>query len=72
MKLSVNGEQKDWPEDVNNLIDILKQLGYEGRSIAIAVNQEFVPKKDYPNTVIQEGDDLEIVTPIQGGSHVAD
>jgi sulfur carrier protein len=50
-----------------NLQAILQELGYEDRTIATAVNATFVPRSERTRTDLQEGDTLEIVTPMQGG-----
>lgn len=65
MRILVNGA---WHDVVNaNLQAILQELGYEDRTIATAVNATFVPRSERTRTDLQEGDTLEIVTPMQGG-----
>ncbi len=36
-------------------------------AFAIAINDCFVPKTKYAETQLQEGDRIELVTPMQGG-----
>jgi len=43
------------------------RFGYEGARIAVARNDEFVPRGDYATRQLQDGDRLEIVSPMQGG-----
>ena len=38
-----------------------------GAPIAVAHNEEFVPRSRYASLQLQEGDRLEIVAPMQGG-----
>jgi sulfur carrier protein len=67
MKLRVNGEEFKSEASKINLKDFLVQNGYELEYIAIAVNLNFIPKSDYDLYYLNEGDDLEILTPMQGG-----
>ena len=54
-----------------NLNEILIQWQSQSKQIcatyAVAVNQNFVPKSHYHNTQLCVGDELEILTPMQGG-----
>jgi sulfur carrier protein len=34
---------------------------------AAAVNLQFVPKKNYANHILQEGDKIELIVPVTGG-----
>ena len=36
-------------------------------AFAVAINGEFVPRSEYDATLLQEGDALDIVTPVGGG-----
>ncbi len=66
VKILVNGE----PQEVglNVSVDgLLVSLGYGGKAVAVAVNRDFVPRSSYPQTRIQEGDEIEILAPMQGG-----
>lgn len=38
-----------------------------GSTFAVAVNQVFIPKQAHSSTVLQPGDRLDLVTPMQGG-----
>ena len=50
-----------------NLYDVLEQEELIGMMIAVAQNGTFVPKSQYDTTLINEGDAIEIVAPMQGG-----
>lgn len=65
MKILLNGE----PREVNatRLSDVLIELGFEGATIATALNGDFVPAAERANTELAEGDRLEVVAPQQGG-----
>ena len=50
-----------------HLEQVLADLGYAGRKVAVAVNETFVPRAGWRERVIEEGDRLDVVAPIQGG-----
>lgn len=65
MKLSVNGEPRALESD--NLAAALTELGYTDATVATAVNGSFVPAVNRASTALAEGDQLEILAPMQGG-----
>jgi len=64
--LTVNGEprQFDPPLRVAELVD---RLGLTGKRIAVELNGEIVPKSQYDDTPLADGDRLEIVVAVGGG-----
>ena len=66
MQIIVNGESKEFapPLDVAGL---LSALGLEPRKIAIERNLAIVPKSAYGQTVLEDGDRIEIVQFVGGG-----
>jgi len=66
MIIEVNGEKKQL-ETLHSLMEAIQHWGYEGARIAVAHNGEFVPRSDYATLQLQDGDCLEIVSPMQGG-----
>lgn len=65
MKLLVNGELLETAEPT--LSQLLQGLDYEGDWLATAVNGELVHAKDRQTHVLQDGDRIEILSPMQGG-----
>ena len=65
MRLTVNGEQKDVA--ATRIDALLGELEFEGTHFAIAVNYDVVPKARWGETVLADGDTVEILTPRQGG-----
>ena len=70
MRIHVNGELTE----LNGVVDeaprldrVLVDLGYKGRKVAVAVNETFVPRAAWGERVIEPGDSLDVVAPIQGG-----
>ncbi len=66
MRITINGQTRDIA-GAPDIAGVLKAEGYEGRLVAVARNGEFVPKGKYAATVLNAGDALEIVAPMQGG-----
>jgi len=66
MKLiKVNGEEK---ETVSMFVsEFLEELSIDPRPVAIELNREILPKKDYKTTILNDGDQLEIVWFVSGG-----
>ena len=65
MRVIVNGEPR---EISSSSVDaLLRELDYEGTHFAIAVNYDVLPKSRWAETQLQAGDEIEIITPRQGG-----
>ncbi|WP_076865662.1 sulfur carrier protein ThiS [Bradyrhizobium mercantei] len=65
MRVIVNGEQREI--NAASVDALLAELDYEGTHFAIAVNFDVVPKGRWAETRLQAGDEIEIITPRQGG-----
>ena len=65
MVLIVNGERQE--VGATRIPALLDELGYEGGFFAVAVNHEVVRRKTWPDRELTEGDEVEILTPRQGG-----
>ena len=68
MPLLINGEPHRI-ETPQSLYHLLETLGYEPKSIAVALNGRFVPRHQYISCMItaDEPQELEVVAPMQGG-----
>ena len=65
MRVTVNGEAR---EIVASRVDaLLSELEYEGTHFAIALNFDVLPKSKWAETPLKSGDEIEIITPRQGG-----
>ena len=65
MRVIINGEAR---EIASRRVDaLLGELNYEGTHFAIAVNYDVLPKSKWAQTQIENGDEIEIITPRQGG-----
>ncbi|WP_414625217.1 sulfur carrier protein ThiS [Calothrix sp. CCY 0018] len=66
LELQVNGETRTCVEETN-LPNLLVQLGYNPRLVAVEYNGEILHRQYWENTRIQPNDRLEIVTIVGGG-----
>ena len=65
MRVTVNGEARDI--SATSVAALLAELDYEGTHFAIALNYDVVPKSRWSETPLNAGDEIEIITPRQGG-----
>ena len=63
--VKVNGN----PEDIagKTLAEYLATTNYDGKRIATELNGDIVPKSSYADTVLSDGDSIEIVSFVGGG-----
>jgi thiamine biosynthesis protein ThiS len=66
MTLTINGEPK--PCTAETLAALVESLGMKPDRVAIELNREIVPRDQWPQTALHEGDRLEIVHFVGGGS----
>lgn len=65
MVLTVNGAEAEVGS--TRIPDLLAELGYEGGFVAVAVNREVVRRTRWDEVLLAPGDEVEVVTPRQGG-----
>ena len=65
MRVTVNGEAREIT--ASSVDALLSELEYEGTHFAIALNYDVLPKSRWAETPIKNGDEIEIITPRQGG-----
>lgn len=66
MKITLNG-QSSALEAGQTITDLLRELGYENKRIAVERNGDIVPRSQHEATVLNDGDRLEIVVAVGGG-----
>lgn len=67
MQITVNGESRVI-SDAITLEQLLSDIGLDSRKVAVERNREIVPKSGYGDTMLSDGDALEIVHFIGGGA----
>ena len=66
MQVYING-QATQVQSLCNMNDLIAQLDLTGKRIAVERNGDIIPKSTYGNTLLSEGDRLEIVVAVGGG-----
>ena len=66
MQILVNGAARDVSQAAN-LAAALAELGFADAVVATAVNGQFVPAGARSGVVLEYGDQLEVLAPMQGG-----
>ena len=71
MKLKINGEIKNIENtDAEfSIEDLLEQLGYKPQLVVVELNGVIINPKNWINSKIKNGDCLEVVTIVGGGSY---
>lgn len=64
--ITVNGKQIQLTSE-KSVADYLEQNNYQINRIAVEMNEEILPKYSYSETMLKDGDRLEIVTFVGGG-----
>ncbi|MBA3912838.1 MAG: sulfur carrier protein ThiS [Acidobacteriales bacterium] len=67
MNLTINGERRDFAGTLT-LTALIEQLGMAHDRVAVEVNREIVTRDLWPVTQLQDGDQLEIVQFVGGGT----
>jgi sulfur carrier protein len=66
MKVTVNGKPMELPDGLT-IDGLLTHLGVRREYTAVALNREVTPKHQYAQSVLRDGDKIEIVRPMGGG-----
>ena len=65
MKITINGQEQS--SDPITLAQLIEQLGMKQDRVAVELNRNIVPRAQWPETHLAEGDHLEIVHFVGGG-----
>lgn len=63
--VKINGTEYDFAG--RNVGDVISELGYEKGRIAVERNEEIVLKASYEETILEDGDCIEVVSFVGGG-----
>jgi len=66
IQVSINGEPKQLKSSIT-IAQMLKTLDYDNQWLGVAINTTFISKTAHEKTIIKEGDQIDILSPIQGG-----
>ena len=66
MRIVLNGEEREVASGIT-VAGLLDTLDVPRRYVAVELNREIVPRAQHAETVLAEGDRIEIVTMVGGG-----
>lgn len=64
--ITVNGRKRELAGEID-LPRFLAENGIDTRLIAVAINGEVIPKREYAKVCLRDGDTVEIVRMVGGG-----
>lgn len=66
IKIELNGVTEQIKSNLT-ISSFLTEQGYKTDKVAVAINQDFIPRSQHQSTLIKQDDAIEIVAPMQGG-----
>ena len=66
MKIIVNGEELSLPQN-SNIDDLINQLGFQNKRIAVEINESIIPKSKNSSFFIEAKDRIEVIDAVGGG-----
>jgi sulfur carrier protein len=72
MKLQINGEDRDFNDAPSpfTLATLVESLGMKADRVAVELNRDIVPRDRWAETRLTDGDRLEVVHFVGGGSEL--
>ncbi len=67
MQITLNGEKKEFPGGLT-VLGLLQHLNIQHQRVAVELNENIVKKDRYAETPVKEGDAVEVVSFMGGGS----
>jgi sulfur carrier protein len=70
MKLHINGDPRDFNDALApfTMAALIESLGMKSDRVAVELNRDIVPRDRWTETTLKDGDQLEIVHFVGGGS----
>ena len=66
VRVTVNGRPREFPAGTT-VAELVATVTGLATGVAAAVNGEVVPRRSWPGTQLHGGDQVEVVTAVQGG-----
>jgi sulfur carrier protein len=67
MQISINGNNKNFDAETMSISALVAHMNLVGKRIAIERNGEIVPRSQFDQVMLRQGDQLEIVGAVGGG-----
>jgi sulfur carrier protein len=64
--IRINGHDQDIPPDTT-VAQLLERLDAHPKKVAVEVNRDLVTRNEFGDTVLRDGDNVEVVTFVGGG-----
>ncbi|HEX2127001.1 MAG TPA: sulfur carrier protein ThiS [Thermoleophilaceae bacterium] len=64
--VTLNGEPRKLPPRATVEMAV-RELGADGRGLAVALDGEVIPRAEWASTEVREGQQLEVLRAVQGG-----
>jgi thiamine biosynthesis protein ThiS len=64
--IMLNGERREWPRE-QSIEHLLQDLALDSRVVAVELNKLVIKRGRYAETLVQENDEVEIVSFVGGG-----
>ena len=71
MQVQINGETKEFSDDRLSLVELIRELSLAPQRIAVELNKQIVRRQEWDLTFVNDGDRVEIVHFVGGGSAYA-
>lgn len=68
LQVQLNGERREFLHQNLSLSELIQELSLAPQRIAVEVNKQIVRRGEWETTAIKEGDQIEIVHFVGGGS----
>jgi sulfur carrier protein len=66
IQVKLNGEPRELPDEIT-VAQAVAELTAAATGVAVAVNGDVLPRGSWGATLLQDGDQVEVVTAVQGG-----
>ncbi|MFO7262746.1 MAG: thiamine biosynthesis protein ThiS [Bacillaceae bacterium G1] len=67
MLLTINGENRHVPQEVDNIEKLLRHLNIQRKILIIQHNDQIVSPENYASAILREGDRIELIHFVGGG-----
>jgi sulfur carrier protein len=64
--VTLNGERRELPDGAT-VETAVRELGEPERGVAVALDGEVVPRRDWASTRVRDGQQVEVLRAVQGG-----
>lgn len=67
MHITLNNRSETIDKNKITVEELIKLKNFTFRMLVVKINKKLIQKEDYPNTVITDGDDVNVLHLVSGG-----